>query len=349
MNEFESLLRPNIRKLVPYSSARDEYKGNEGIFLDANENPFENGFNRYPDPYQHQLKDRIAQIKKVHADQLLLGNGSDECIDILYRAFCRPGRDNVILLPPTYGMYKVAAEINDVETREVSLDENFLPVLDKILPVADANTKLIFVCSPNNPSGNVIPEKFIVDLYNNFSGIIVIDEAYVDFCPQFSFVGKADRFPRIIVLQTLSKAWGLAGLRLGILIAASGWITVFNKIKPPYNIGVRTQELVLEKLSDKEQHTDQVKAITVQRDRLRNELLQLGIVEKVYPSEANFLLVKFSQANEIFEFLIRNMVIVRNRSSVRGCENSLRITVGTKEENDQLIKLLHDYQVKTSK
>lgn len=334
------LLRPNIVRLSPYSSARDEYKGKEGVFLDANENPFPGEYNRYPDPYQWEVKNELARIKKVSSEQLLIGNGSDEVIDLIFRAFCVPGKDNVILLPPTYGMYKVSAAINDVEVREVLLDENFQPDTDQILSQCDANTKLLFICSPNNPSGNCIDSNSIRNLLDRFPGVLVVDEAYIDFCPERSCVAQLEHYPNLIVMQTLSKAWGQAGLRMGIMLASAELIAVMNKIKPPYNINSCSQKMAMLVLKQRDEVLQKTKELIAERYLLVKALEQIPCVEKVFPSDANFLLVRMKNAKSVFDELIRNKIIVRDRSSIVRCENALRISVGTPDENKALVQTL---------
>ena len=342
--DFNSLLRPHIAKLQPYTSARDEYTGKEGVFLDANENPFgsitEQDFNRYPDPYQSALKAEISKIKAVRPTQVFLGNGSDEAIDLLYRAFCNPGKDNVILLPPTYGMYEVSANINDVEIRKVSLTEEFQLRPERILKAVDVNSKILFICSPNNPSANKVNREDILFLLKNFHGLVVVDEAYIDFSDEPSFITILDRFPNLLVMQTFSKAWGLAALRLGMAFASEDIIRILNKIKPPYNISGLTQETVLAAINDKAKVDKMIQEILAEREFLRSELENFDFVDKIYPSHANFLLVKLPNANQVYDDLIEEKVIVRNRAKVLLCEDCLRITVGTREENELLLKAL---------
>lgn len=342
--DLNSLLRPHIAKLQPYTSARDEYTGKEGVFLDANENPFgsitEQDFNRYPDPYQSALKEEIAQIKGVRPSQIFLGNGSDEAIDLLYRAFCNPGKDNVILLPPTYGMYEVSANINDVEIRKVALTPDFQLQPDQILAAADANSKILFICSPNNPSANKAKREDILFLLENFKGLVVVDEAYIDFSDEPSFTNELDRFPNLLVMQTFSKAWGLASLRLGMAFASEELIRILNKIKPPYNISGLTQETVLAAIKDKAKVDRMIQAILAEREFLKGELEKLPFVQRIHPSHANFLLVQIPNANQVYDDLIEEKVIVRNRAKVLLCEDCLRITVGTREENKALLKAL---------
>lgn len=342
--DLNLLLRPHIAKLQPYTSARDEYTGKEGVFLDANENPFgsitEQDFNRYPDPYQSALKEEIAKIKGVRASQIFLGNGSDEAIDLLYRAFCNPGKDNVILLPPTYGMYEVSANINDVEIRKVALTPDFQLQPDKILAAANANSKILFVCSPNNPSANKAKREDILFLLENFNGLVVVDEAYIDFSDEASFTTELDRFPNLLVMQTFSKAWGLASLRLGMAFASEELIRILNKIKPPYNISGLTQDTVLEAIKDKTKVDRMIQDILSEREFLKKELEKLPFVQKIHPSHANFLLVQIPNANQVYDDLIEEKVIVRNRAKVLLCADCLRITVGTRSENEALLKAL---------
>ncbi|MBC6365183.1 histidinol-phosphate transaminase [Algoriphagus sp. AK58] len=342
--DLNSLLRPHIAKLQPYTSARDEYTGKEGVFLDANENPYgsitEQDFNRYPDPYQSALKEEIAKIKGVRPSQIFLGNGSDEAIDLLYRAFCNPGKDNVILLPPTYGMYEVSANINDVEIRKVALTPDFQLQPEKILAAADVNSKILFICSPNNPSANKAKREDILFLLENFKGLVVVDEAYIDFSDEPSFTTELDQFPNLLVMQTFSKAWGLASLRLGMAFASEELIRILNKIKPPYNISGLTQETVLAAIKDKAKVDRMIQDILAEREFLKGELEKLPFVQKIHPSHANFLLVQIPNANQVYNDLIEEKIIVRNRAKVLLCEDCLRITVGTREENEALLKAL---------
>lgn len=342
--DLNSLLRPHIAKLQPYTSARDEYTGKEGVFLDANENPFgsitEQDFNRYPDPYQSALKEEIAKIKGVRPSQIFLGNGSDEAIDLLYRAFCNPGKDNVILLPPTYGMYEVSANINDVEIRKVALTPDFQLQPEKVLAAADSNSKILFICSPNNPSANKAKREDILFLLENFKGLVVVDEAYIDFSDEPSFTIELDQFPNLLVMQTFSKAWGLASLRLGMAFASEELIRILNKIKPPYNISGLTQETVLAAIRDKAKVDRMIQDILAEREFLKSELEKLPFVQKIHPSHANFLLVQIPNANQVYDDLIKEKIIVRNRAKVLLCEDCLRITMGTREENESLLKAL---------
>jgi histidinol-phosphate aminotransferase len=342
--DLARLLRPHLATLQPYTSARDEYSGKEGVFLDANENPFGSitteDHNRYPDPYQTALKEEIAQIKDCRPSQVFLGNGSDEAIDLLYRALCNPGKDNVLLLPPTYGMYAVSAAINEVAIRNIPLTPTFQLQPDRILAAADAQSKLLFICSPNNPSGNKVTRSEIHFLLENFSGIVVVDEAYIDFSDEPSLIADLDRFPNLIILQTFSKAWGLASLRVGMAFGSEELIQVLNKIKPPYNISGLTQDTVLAALKNKEKVRVFVNQILEERSYLQAELEKRSYVLHVHPSEANFLLVQVQDASAVYAALIREKVIVRNRSSVLHCAGCLRITVGTNAENILLLAAL---------
>jgi histidinol-phosphate aminotransferase len=342
--DLASLLRPHLLQLQPYTSARDEYSGKEGVFLDANENPFGSStlqeYNRYPDPYQSTLKEQIAKIKGVRPSQLFLGNGSDEAIDLLIRAFCAPGVDHVLLLPPTYGMYGVSAAINGVEARQVPLTPTFQLQPDKILAATDTRSKILFICSPNNPSGNDMNREDVLFLISHFPGIVVVDEAYIDFSPQESLIAALDQYPNLVVMQTLSKAWGLASLRLGMAFAGEEIIAILNKIKPPYNISGLTQETVLQALENKTQVDEFIRQILVERAYLRSELEKLPYILHVHPSDANFLLVRVADAKKVYERLIQDKIIVRSRTSVLHCEGCLRITVGTRAESNSLLKAL---------
>jgi histidinol-phosphate aminotransferase len=344
MKNIESLVRQNIRRLKPYSSARHEFEGAAELFLDANENPFNNGFNRYPDPLQHALKTRIATIKGLRTEQIFLGNGSDEAIDLLFRIFCEPrSADNVMSLPPTYGMYQVAADIADVQLREVPLDKDFQPDLEKIATTWDEHTKLLFLCSPNNPTGNSLQKESIIYLLEHFSGIVVLDEAYIDFALQGSFVQLLDKYPNLVILQTLSKAWGLAAIRLGMAFASPTIIQLFNKVKAPYNVNLLTQEKALEALQAVEQTQNYISVLLEERRKLELALPKFPFVQKLYPSDANFILLKVDDPNALYKYLLQAKVVVRNRSSVPGCEGCLRITIGTVEENCRLLELFSDY------
>ncbi len=339
MNNLRALMRPNIRDLKPYSTARDEYQGDVGTYLDANENPFDSGYNRYPDPYQKELKEALSAIKSVEARRIFAGNGSDEAIDLVFRVFCVPGVDNVVSMSPTYGMYKVAAEINDVRMREVPLLPGFRLDAGAMLAACDANTKAIFLCSPNNPTGNALEREAIERILREFQGITVIDEAYADFYDGDSFLARLGEYPNLIVLQTLSKAWGMAGLRLGLAFADPVIIDTFTRVKYPYNINVATQRIVLEKL--REGVARQVQDIISQRDALLVSLDELEVVKEVYPSDSNFLLVRFDDPRAVYDMLIDRGIIVRDRSQVPLCEGCLRITVGTEQENRKLLDILN--------
>ena len=338
MKKIYDLLRPNIQKLVPYSSARDEFTGTASVFLDANENPFETGYNRYPDPYQQALKIKIAEIKGVESKQIFLGNGSDEPIDLLYRAFCNPGIDNVVSISPSYGMYQVSADINDIEVKKVLLTSDYQLDADDVLSAVDDKTKLIFLCSPNNPTGNCLETESILKVVNNFSGLVVVDEAYIDFAPGQTLLSRLNEFGNLVILQTFSKAWGLAGIRLGMAFASPEILGVLNKIKFPYNINQLTQEKAMHALENEKLKNEWVETILSERLQLQNELKRFPFVEKIFPSDSNFLLVKMHDARGIFSFLMEEGVIVRDRSKVALCECSLRITVGTKEENEMLLE-----------
>jgi histidinol-phosphate aminotransferase len=339
---IQNLIRPTIKALKPYSSARDEFQGvpADMVFLDANENPFENGVNRYPDPYQNRLKSILSDIKDVPTQNMLLGNGSDEVLDLIFRMFCEPNVDNVIILPPTYGMYEVLANLNAIETIKVSLSGSFQPKVDEILSVTNSNSKLLFLCSPNNPTGNSFNTNDVERLINEFQGIVVIDEAYIDFSKQQSWLKRLQEFPNLIVTQTLSKAYGMAGIRLGICYASTEIISVLNSIKPPYNVNELTQQKAIENLSKKELAKNQIADILKERDILITELKTINFVLKIYLSDANFLLIQVDDANKRYDQLINKRVVIRNRTNQHGCENCLRITVGTSEENRLLINTL---------
>lgn len=350
MFDVEKITRNNVKALTPYSSARDEFKGEASVFLDANENslgsPLLKWYHRYPDPMQWKVKEKLAKIKQVQAAQIFLGNGSDECIDLLYRAFCNPGSDNVIICPPTYGMYEVSANINDVEIRKAPLLDDFQLNLAHIEQMIDKNTKIIWLCSPNNPTGNSLDLQDMETVLNNFEGLVVVDEAYINFARQKSMISILMDYPNLVVMQTLSKAWGLAGLRLGMMFASPSIIDIINKIKPPYNIGQHTQELVLEALDEVGQVNDMIRALTDMRDALAGVFQQMVIVRKVYPSDANFLLVQMDNAREVYGYLLERGIVVRDRSKVTLCEDCLRITIGTEEENTKLVDALADYMEK---
>ena len=344
-----TLVRENIKSLQPYSSARHEFDGKASVFLDANENSFGSPageFNRYPDPLQWQLKFQLARIKGVPAENIFIGNGSDEVIDLAYRIFCNPGKDNVIVCPPTYGMYEVSGVINDVEIRKVNLTTDFQLDTPAILQAIDAHTKLLFICSPNNPTGNSMNRAAILQLLQKFNGIVIIDEAYINYSAEKTFIAELINFPNLIVMQTLSKAWGLAALRLGLCYASMNIIDLFNKVKPPYNINVASQNIGLEALQQVAQVNEWIRLTIMEREKLKKELLKLSIVQKVFESDANFLLVKFNNADEAYKYLTANEIVVRNRSREPSCKDCLRITIGTPEENNNLIKLLNQYNAK---
>lgn len=352
---LEALIRPNIKKVTPYSSARDEFKtsatadaGKKMTFLDANENslgsPLTHWYNRYPDPYQHEVKESISRIKNIPASNIFLGNGSDECIDLLYRCFCEPGKDNVIICPPTYGMYEVSASINDVAVKKVPLLSSFQLDLEGIENAIDQYTKIIWICSPNNPTGNSILYGDMEMIINNFDGLVVVDEAYINFAKQRSLLSTLQDYPNLVVMQTLSKAWGLAALRLGMAFSSQEIINWLNKIKPPYNINQATQELALQALQEVGQVNDMIRQLVMMREELAIQLENLPMVEKVYPSDANFLLVKVKDAVKFYEHLLGDTIVVRDRSKVKLCEGCLRITVGTEEENKKLIESFSSYK-----
>jgi histidinol-phosphate aminotransferase len=348
MFSINNILRENIKQLVPYSSARDEYQGEASVFLDANENaygsPLEQQYNRYPDPLQFEVKKRLSEIKGVPPRNIFLGNGSDEAIDILFRSFCNPGVDNVILVPPTYGMYLVSANINDIAVKNVPLTEEFQLNLDGIAEAIDNNTKLIFICSPNNPTGNSIDRADVETLLANFSGIVVVDEAYINFSRQKTFIQELTEYANLVVLQTLSKAWGLAGLRVGMAFASEEIIEVMNKVKPPYNVNEASQQLALQALANVDLVNLWIKETLQQRDLLVLSLKDFDFVVDIYPSDANFILVKTTDANGIYNFLVKQGIIVRNRSKVELCEGCLRITVGTPDENNILLQTLQNFK-----
>ena len=344
-NKFDinTLVRENVKLMKPYSSARDEFEDfdtAEMIFLDANENPFENGVNRYPDPQEASVKSVLANQNGVAKNQILLGNGSDEVLDLLFRAFCEPKIDNVITLPPTYGMYGVLANLNAVENREVLLSTDFQPQLDLIMNAVDSNSKMIFLCSPNNPTGNSFSEENVQYLLDNFNGLVVIDEAYIDFSDKASWIQKIKDYPNLIITQTLSKAYGLAGIRLGICYASAAIITVLNKIKPPYNVNELTQQKALDRLANPKQIKEEIALIIVQREQLLKVLSEVSFVSTIYPTEANFILIKVDNANQRYDELIAKGIVIRNRTTQPLCENTLRLTIGTAEENQKLIAAL---------
>ena len=349
MNPFniQNLLRDNIKQLVPYSSARDEFQGQASVFLDANENPYgsplDTDFNRYPDPLQIPLKEAISKIKGVPVPNTFLGNGSDEAIDLLIRAFCRPQVDNILILPPTYGMYEVSANINDVAIRKVNLLPDYQLDMEAIAENIDVNTKLIFICSPNNPTGNSIYREDIETILTNFGGLVIVDEAYINFSRQKSFIQELTEYGNLVVMQTLSKAWGLAALRIGMAFASEEIIEVLNKIKPPYNINQASQNLALEALKNVEQINQWIVETIAQRNLLATELKSLKFVQTVYPSDANFILVRVDDAPAVYKYLLQQEIIVRDRSRVALCDGSLRITVGTPLENERLITVLKTF------
>ncbi|MEO8415270.1 MAG: histidinol-phosphate transaminase [Ginsengibacter sp.] len=354
---LEKLVRENIKNLKPYSSARDEYKGDAGVFLDANENSYgspvsipspsgegrEMMFNRYPDPLQWQLKQELSKIKGIPPQNIFVGNGSDEVIDLAFRIFCVPGKNNVIICPPTYGMYKVCANINDINIREVNLTNSFQLNVEGILGAVTADTKLVFICSPNNPTGNNMSRTDIELLLNNFAGIVLIDEAYINFSRQKTFLQELAEYENLIVMQTLSKAWGLAALRLGLAFASEKIIDLFNKVKPPYNINLSSQQLGLTALSGIDEVNRNIKNIVEQRQILQEELTQFSFIERIYPSDANFLLVKTGNANELYQYLTDQKIVVRDRSKETLCDNCIRITIGTPKENEILVEALKGF------
>ncbi len=337
---IKNLLRKNIASLTPYSTARDECKAEVDIYLDANESPYPNGCNRYPDPHQKQLKRRLSQIKGLPAENIFIGNGSDEPIDLAYRMFCSPGVDNAVAIAPSYGMYKVAAAINDVELREVLLNDDFSLDAAKVLAATDKNTKLIFLCSPNNPSGNLLDRNEIIKIIEGFKGIVVLDEAYIDFAPGGSFLPELEKYPWLIVLQTLSKAWGMAGLRLGLAFASAEIVGVMGMVKYPYNINVLTQQKVLEMLEESPATEKQVAELVAERKTLHENLKKLPLIRKIYPSDANFVLVKVDDPKAVYDKLIDSGVIVRDRSKMPLCAGCLRITVGMPAENRRTVEVL---------
>jgi histidinol-phosphate aminotransferase len=340
MKTLKELVRENIWKLKPYSCARDEFKGEAKAYLDANENPFNTLYNRYPDPLQWAVKEKIADIKYVKPSQIMLGVGSDEPIDLIFRVFCEPKIDNVVAINPTYGMYGVCADINNVEYRQVNLEADFSLNAEKVLAAADKNTKVIFLCSPNNPTGNLLNTTEIEKILKGFDGIVVIDEAYIDFSDKASWISKLNKYPQMVILQTFSKAWGLAAARCGMAFASEEIISFFNKVKYPYNINILTQKLILEKLENIDIKENWVKEILSQRTLMIEELEQLSIVTHIYPTDANFVLVKVDDANLRYKQLVEKGIIVRNRNSVTLCENCLRITIGTAQDNKELLNAL---------
>lgn len=340
--ELDKLLRKNIKALKPYSSARDEFSGEAEVFLDANENPFNKPYNRYPDPLQWTLKEKIAVLKNVAPESIFLGNGSDEPIDIIYRAFCEPGIDNVVSIDPTYGMYQVAADINNVEVHKVKLNEDFGFSAQKLLDAANLYTKAIFICSPNNPTANLLDKSEIIKLIEGFDGLVVVDEAYIDFSPENSLLPELDKYENLIILQTFSKAWGMAGIRLGMAFASLEIIRIFNKIKYPYNINILTQGKALELLDQPGLKEEWVDLILEERGKMIRKLYKMPFVQVVYPSDANFILVKMHDARGIYDYLTEQKIIVRDRSKITLCDDCLRITIGSPKENKKLRKALKE-------
>jgi histidinol-phosphate aminotransferase len=349
--ELDKLVRPNIKTLKPYSSAKDEYTGDAKILLDANENslgsPLTKWYNRYPDPYQQKLKEKLAFVKQIAANQIFIGNGSDECIDILFRTFCEPGKDNIIICPPTYPMYEVSANINDVQVQNAPLLSDYQLNLAHIEQLVNDQTKIIWICSPNNPTGNSLDRIDIETILNNFNGIVVVDEAYINFSKQKSFVQSLIDYPNLVVLQTLSKAWGLAGLRLGMCFASPQIIGYLNKVKAPYNINIVTQELALQALEEVGQVNDMIKLLVDMRVALAQVIASMPHVIQVFPSDTNFILVKIPKARQLYEYLLSQGIIVRDRSALELCEDSLRITVGTEQENTLLVDAMYQWITNT--
>ncbi|MEL6942522.1 MAG: histidinol-phosphate transaminase [Bacteroidota bacterium] len=344
--QISNLVRKNIQQLAPYSSARHEFVGSAEVYLDANENPYDTGFNRYPDPLQKAVKAELASIKKVAPENIFLGNGSDEAIDLLIRIFCEPRIDHILTLPPTYGMYKVSASIADVEVKSILLTPDYQPKVEAILNTANEHSKLLFLCTPNNPTGNRFERSRVLELLEKFKGIVVVDEAYIDFSAEESYNQLLEKYPNLVVMQTFSKAWGMAAIRLGIAYASQEIIHYFNKVKPPYNINILTQQAALKSLQNYKQQQAWVEEILEERDKLVQWLPQFSFIEKVYPSDANFILMKVAQPNELYQYLVQKGIIVRNRSTVPLCEGGLRVTVGTKSENERLIKAMQSYKVR---
>lgn len=344
MFSLEQLVRPNIWSLAPYSSARDEYSGKEAhVFLDANENPYNAPYNRYPDPLQRDVKQVLSKVKGVPAENIFLGNGSDEAIDLPYRIFCEPGRDNVVAIAPTYGMYKVCADVNNVEYRTVMLDDDFQMHADQLLAACDGNTKIIWICSPNNPTGNSLNRDEIVKVIENFDGIVIVDEAYIDFAQQKSMRQELPTHPNLIIMQTMSKAWGSAAIRLGMAFASKDIIAIYNKVKYPYNVNLLTQQQALEALKDPFEVDKWVKTLLLERSRVMQAFLDLPTCEKVFKTDANFFLARVTNAKEIYDYLVDKGIIVRNRHRVELCQNCLRITIGTRTENNELLAALRQY------
>lgn len=345
MRTLQELTRPNIWSLAPYSSARNEYSGHVAhVFLDANENPYNAPFNRYPDPLQGEVKQRLAKIKGVPEECIFLGNGSDEAIDLVYRCFCEPKKDNVVAICPTYGMYEVCADINNVEYRQVMLDEHFQVTAEKLLAATDSNTKVIWICSPNNPTGNNIYREEIIKVIEQFDGLVIVDEAYIDFSSEKTMLQQLASHPNLIVLHTMSKAWGSAAIRLGMAFAQKDIIDIFNKVKYPYNVNLLTQEQAIKRLDDKISVEKWVNMLLLERGRLMQAFAELPICEKVYPTDANFFLAKMTDAQKIYDYLVNKGIIVRNRTRITLCNNCLRVTIGTKDENGELLGALRFYK-----
>ena len=344
MKPLEQLVRPNIWSLAPYSSARDEYSGKEAhVFLDANENPYNAPYNRYPDPLQREVKQLLERVKGVPAENIFLGNGSDEAIDLPYRIFCEPGRDNVVSIAPTYGMYQVCADINNIECRQVLLDESFTLNADKLLAACDAHAKIIWLCSPNNPTGNSLDRDEIMKVVEGFDGIVIVDEAYIDFARQMSLRQELPTHPNLIILQTMSKAWGSAAIRLGMAFASKEIIAIYNKVKYPYNVNQLTQQQAIAMLKDPFEIDKCVKILLQERSRLMQAFMELPICEHIYPTDANFFLTRVTDATKIYNYLVDKGIIVRNRSRIQLCQNCLRITIGTRSENNELLSALRQY------
>lgn len=344
MKPLELLVRKNIWSLAPYSSARDEYSGKEAhVFLDANENPYNAPYNRYPDPLQRDVKKMLERVKGVPSENIFLGNGSDEAIDLPYRIFCEPGRDNVVSIAPTYGMYQVCADINDIECRQVLLDDNFLLHADAVLKACDEHTKIIWLCSPNNPTGNSLDRDEILKVVEGFDGIVIVDEAYIDFAQQLSLRQELPKHPNLIILQTMSKAWGSAAIRLGMAFASKEIIAIYNKVKYPYNVNQLTQQQAMEMLKDPFEIDKYVKTLLQERSRLMVAFRELPICEQIYPTDANFFLTRVTDAKRIYDYLVDKGIIVRNRSRIQLCQNCLRITIGTRTENKELLSALRQY------
>jgi len=344
MGVIDKLVRENIKTLKPYSSARDEFKNLNSamVFLDANENPFDNGVNRYPDPQQISVKKELSKLKGININQILLGNGSDEVLDLIFRAFCEPKVDNIITLPPTYGMYKVLANINNIEEKEVLLTPDFQPDVNSVLKVTNENSKLLFLCSPNNPTGNSFSKENVELLLNSFQGLVVIDEAYIDFSSEKSWLERLKEFPNLIITQTLSKAYGMAGIRLGICYASEEIITILNKIKPPYNVNELTQQKAIDRIFKRQEIQNEIEKILVERSKLIDKLSAISFIKKVYATDANFVLVKVDDANKRYTQLIDKGIVIRNRTTQPLCENTLRFTVGAEKENIKLINALKE-------